>query len=801
MHPVIQEISYGIRALTKNWGFTLIAALTLALGIGVNTAIFSVVNALLLRPLPYADANRLISVTSQDVCAQATLVALREQRNLVDYAGYTQDSELNLTGQGEPTRLVASEVSANFFRLLGVRPLVGRDFQDGEDQAGRGHVVLLSYSLWKSRFDGAVDVVGRSLMIDDQMREIIGVMPSGFRFPSPSSQIWIPMQIDPANVSVYYFNSNTPLIGKLREGASMEKARAEFKVVIAKLQQTYRSNLPEWGNDANVAPLQEVMVAGVRSDLLVLSGAVALVLLVSCANFSNLLVVRNVARRNELSLRAALGASRTRILVQVLTESIMLAIVGGALGLLVCWVGTALLTSWLTAEVPRTIKIGVDLRVLGFTASVSVLAGLVFGLIPALGASKLDSQRPLCAGGRTIVGGRKAVLAAFMVLETAIAVIVVMGAGLLARSIWTLSNNNPGFTAQNVLTAKLTPPRSVCKERVRCIAFYRQVVERIHGLPGVVDASAVSTLPLSGDFTRFAAELEGHPWVPGLPVTLVWDWTVSPDYLRTMRIPLLQGRDFSDSDGEASESVAIVSAATARKYWPGQDPVGKHIRGIWEKGWRRVVGVAGDVHPAALGMDPLAVEGQAYFPFATPIRPTAEMTLIVRATTNPSRMMELIRQIVVEVNSDVPLSHMQSMREVVQDSISQPRSAMRLLASFAVLALLLVTVGMYGVISYAVNQRRGEIAVRLALGARPLDIRRLILGHSLKLVVAGLAIGLPAALAATRVLQSQLFELRSSDPFTYAVGSLMVVGVAAIAAWLPARRASRRDPIVALRYA
>lgn len=798
MHSLIRELRYGIRTLTKNWSFTLIAGLTLALGMGVNTAIFSVVNALLLRPLSYVDPNRLIAVTNQEVCTQATLVALREQSQLVDYADYTEGSELNWTGHGEPTRLVASEVSANFLRLLGARPLLGRDFRDGDDQAGRGHVVLLSYSLWKSRFDGAADVVGRSITVDDQMREIIGVMPSEFRFPSSSSQIWIPIEIDPANVSLYYFSSDMPIIGRLREGVSMEKARAEFKVVIGNLQEKYRANLPDWGNNANLAPLQEVMVEGVRSDLLVLAGAVALVLLISCANFSNLLVMRNVARRNELSLRAALGASRARILMQVLAESLMLALVGGVLGLLVCWAGTSFLTSWLSAEAPTSMKIGVDLRVLGFTATVSVLCGLVFGLIPALGASNLDARGPLCT--RTIVGGRKSVLAVLMVLEIAIAVVVVMGAGLLTKSIWTLSNNNPGFEAQNVLTAKLTPPHSVCKERAQCIGFYRQLMERVHAVPGVVGASAVNALPLSGDFTRFAAELEGHPWAPGMPVTLVWDWTVTPDYLRTMRIPLLQGRDFLDSDIAGSESVAIVSAATARKYWPDQDPIGKHIRGIWEKEWRRVVGVAGDVHPAALGVDPLAVEGQAYFPYATPIRPTTDMTLIVRATTNPFRMRELIRQIVADVNSDVPLSHMQSMRQVVRDSISQPRSAMRLLVSFAVLALLLATVGVYGVISYAVTQRRGEIAIRLALGAIPLDIRRLILGQSLKLVAAGLGIGLPAALAATRFIQNQLFEARSSDPSTYAVGSLLVVGAAAIAAWIPARRASRLDPIVALRY-
>jgi predicted permease len=791
------DVRYGLRSLTKTPSFTILAIAILALGIGANTAIFSVVNAVLLRPLPYPDPARLVAVTTQLVAAPATLVTLRNGSRLVEYAGYTQNSEVNLTGQGEPARIVASEVSANLFRVLGVRPLMGGDFGDGEDLAGHGHAVLLSYGLWKTRFHSDPNVLGRSAVIDDGVKEIVGVMPPDFQFPSPSTELWIPIQIDPSNVSAYYYMANLPLVGRLRPGASLSEARAEFGVLIAPLKAKLQQGLPNWGNDASLDDLQSVMVSGTRGYLLLLLGAVGLVLLIACANFANLLVVRNIVRRKELAVRAALGASRVRILQQVLIESLVVALAGGALGLALSRVGTGILGAHLLSSIPRLAEVSTDSRVFGFTSLLSILTGLGFGLIPALGATKLNGGS-IGLTERTSTGSRRHVLAAFVVVEIAVAVVVVMGAGLLGKSVWLLSGRNPGFDAGHVLTLQVTPPRSVCLTHERCVEFYRQLLERVRALPGVTSASAVSALPLSG-YWRFAAELEGHAWLPGTPVTLIWNWQATPDYLRTMRIPLLQGREFTESDSETGEPVVIISAATAKRYWPGQNPLGKHLRGIWEKQWRRVIGIVGDVHNTTLGVDPSATEGQAYFPYANPIQAVTGMTLAIRTASDPLESIAPVRTAVAEVNADVPISHIQTMKEVVENSFAEPRSMTWLLVSFAALALLLGAVGIYGVISYAVTQRVREIGIRVALGAVPFDIRSLILGQSLRQVAVGLVIGVPVALAATRVLQRQLFEVSTADPLTYLAGSLLVACAALLAAWVPSNRAVRLDPASAVR--
>ena len=571
---VLLDVRYGLRSLAKTPSFTLLAIAILALGIGANTAIFSLVNAVLLRPLPYSDPARLVGVTSQQVSAPATLVTLRTGSRVVDYAGYTQDSEVNLAGQGEPARLVASEVSASLFRVLGVRPLIGNDFHGGEDMTGHGHAVLLSYGLWKTRYHSDPNVLGRSVVIDDDLKEIAGVMPVDFQFPSPSTELWIPIQIDPTDVSAYDYMATLPLIGRLRPGATLAQARAEFDVLMAPLKAKYQQTLPSWGGDARLDDLRKVMVSGARGHLLLLLGAVGLVLLIACANFANLLVVRNIVRKKELAVRAALGASRVRILQQVLIESLIVAVAGGALGLALSWAGTGDLGAHLLGGIPRLAEVSTDSRVFGFTALLSILTGIGFGLIPALGAAKLDIGS-IGLAERTATGGRRRALAAFVVVEITVAVVVVVGAGLLAKSVWLLSGRNPGFDAEHVLTIQLTPPRSVCQTHARCVEFYRQVLGKVRSLPGVTSASAVSALPLSG-YWRFAAQLEGHPWVAGTPVTLIWNWQATPDYLRTMRIPLLEGREFTESDSEAAEPVVIISAATAKRYWPGPNPLGKH---------------------------------------------------------------------------------------------------------------------------------------------------------------------------------------------------------------------------------
>lgn len=799
VETLIQDGRYALRSLRKAPGFTVLAIVILALGIGANTAIFTVVDAILLRPLPYPGPSRLIASASTDVDMQATLVALRQQARMADYADYTQNSEVNLTGQGAPARLVASEVSANLFHVLSVRPFLGRSFHDGEDQAGHGRVVLLSYSLWKTRFHGEPSAVGQSITIDDHSRTIVGVMPADFRFPSVTTQLWIPIQIDPTPNEGWY-NGIYPLVGRLRPGASVAQARAEFKVVIERLKShTFLHAFPSWGTSASIGRLQDVMVTGIRGYLLLLLGAVGLVLLIACANFANLLVVRNTVRQKELAVRAALGAPRLRVLQQVLTESLLLALAGGLFGFLLAWAGTDLLMSSLAFRTSSLSGSGMNWTVLAFTAGLSVLTGIGFGLIPAFGASKIELWRSIRLAEKTMTGGKKPVLAAFVIFEIAISVVVVVGAGLLVKSVLLLSNQNPGFDASHVLTLKITPPEPVCMPYARCVQFYRDVTEKVRALPGVTDAAAVNFLPLSGDHRTFAAELQGHPYVRGKPWTSVSYWSITPQYLNTMRVPLLEGRGFTASDGQGAEPVALVSLATAQKYWPGQNPIGKHIRGIWEKQWRRVVGVVANVHSVELGVDPWAERAQAYFPYAQNFHGSTDMTLVIRSVGRPLDMAAAVRRIVTEVNSDVPISHIQTMNEVVANSISEPRSLMWLLASFAALALLLGAAGIYGVISYVVTQRTREMGIRMALGAKPGQIRRLVLAQSLRYAAAGLAIGLPSALAITRVLHSQLFEVSTTDPMTYVVGLLIVLAMALIAGGVPAIRAARLDPATVIR--
>ena len=796
---LLLDVRYSLRSLNKTPSFTILAVLILALGIGANTAMFTVVDAILLRPLPYPEPGHLVAISKQEIGVPATLVALRQQSKLAEYAGYTQNSEVNLTGQGDPARLVASEVSANFFHVLGVRPLIGRDFRDGEDEIGHGQAVLISYQFWKSRFNGDPEAVGRSLLIDDRMREIVGVMPADFTFPNATTQLWMPIQIDRSNVSAYWYESNLPLIGRLKEGASLADARAEFGVVLGRLLTQYKSILPWWGSGATLEYLDDVMVKGIRGYLLLLFGAVGLVLLIACANFANLLVVRNTIRRKELSVRAALGASRARISQQVTTESLIVALAGGALGFGLAWAGTGLLTSFLPADTPRLSGITIDFRVLGFTAAVSILTGIAFGLIPAFAASRIGRSHSLRLSERGPAGGSKVLLAAFVVFEIAVSVVVLVAAGLLAKSVSRLSGQSPGFDSGHVLALQVSPPDSLCKEAGHCLQFYDELLDKIRALPGVTNVSATSSLPIAGGPSRFAAELEGHPWTQGTPVNLVWDWTVTTDYLKTMGIPLLSGRDFSSADAESAEPVALVSAATAEQYWPRENPIGKHIRGIWQKNWHRVIGVVGDVHTAALGVDPSVEQAQAYFPFANAVRFTTMMTLVIRTAGDPLELVHPVREAVGGLSKDVPVSHIQTMQEALRNSISEPRSMMYLLAAFAALALLLGAAGIYGVISYSVTERWREIGIRMALGAVPSSVARLILSQGLRYAVIGLVIGVPAALAAARVLHSQLFEVSAADPLTYALGACVIAGMALFAAWVPAYRAVRLDPAVAIR--
>ena len=794
----LSDARYAFRSLRKTPGFTCLAILILTLGIGANTAIFSVVNGILLRPLPFPDSDRLLTIGGPSIHQQVSLATLQKQSRTTDYAAYSMGSQVNLTGQGEPARQVASIVSSELFKILGVNPLLGGFFEQG-----RNATVILSYGLWQSRFQGDPNVIGRSVMIDDSPRQVVGVMPPSFRFPRAETQLWTPLRIDPRNAGTYWRLGNLTIVGRLRPSFHLFHADTELRTIIPQIKSTFPMQLwPNWGFDSPVLTMQESMVHDIRPRLLILLGAVGLVLLIACANFTNLLLVRTATRQKEISLRATLGATRARIVQQLLTESLILALAAGVLGLAPAWGGMSLLKASFPPDTPRLAEVGIDLRVFSFLALLSICTGMILGLLPALRASKLDLHQSLKASERSAGSlGRTSLLSAFVVVEVAVAFVVVIGAGLLTKSLWRLSSTNPGFGADHLLTLRVTPNSSLCKVQARCLAFYNDLLDRTRALPGVVSLAAADPLPFSGDAGGFAAEFEGHPYKQGTRAPMLWSSSVTPDYLRTMRIRLLDGRNFTTGDRKGSERVILLSALTAQRFWPGENPLGKHIRGVAVDAWHTVVGIVADTKVLSLGLDPAYIEGQAYLSAGqglgdhTPIN----MTLVIRTVGDPLQFAPVVRTVIVELNRDVPVSQIRTMQEAIAVSISEPRSSMWLLLAFAALALLLGASGIYGVISYSVTQRIREIGVRMALGARPSNIRTLILGQCFLLGLVGLLIGLPTAMGLTQVLQKMLYEVSSTDTATYLTVTALVIAVTILAAYVPTRRGMRLDPAVALR--
>ena len=793
------------RALYKSPGFTLAAALTLALGIGANTAMFTLVDAIILRPLPFPEPGRLIRIDKDVVRQQASLVILRDSSRTTEYGAYSANTEFNLTGQGEPQRLVGTLVSANLFSILGQRPLLGRTFEAGEDAPGQVRAVILSYDLWQHQFRGDPGITGRTITIDDVDRRVAGVMPPDFQFPSPRTAVWIPVRIDRRNVGVYWWTYNLNIAGRLRPGFTAAQAYAELRTFVPRIRDSFPPPWkvwPDWGLKAEVVSLQESLVGDVRVRLLVLLAAVGLVLLVACVNVANLLLARGAAREKEISLRLALGASRSRIAGQLLTESLLLAALGGGAGLAMAFAAGGLFRHILPNDLPRLSGGAVDIRVLAFTAALTLATGLGFGLLPALRFSKGDLQTGLKSVSGAVLGalGHQRLSSTLVAFEIAVGVVVVIGAGLLARSFWELINVKPGFRTTGTLTALLTPNPSLCRVPARCASFYEDVLERAGALPGVQAAAAVNPLPLSGDVGAGAMELEGHPILPGHAAPALWASTVTPDYFAAMGIPVLSGRGFLNSDRAGSELVVLVTAKTGQRWWPGQKPVGKHLRFVAEELQRTVVGVTGDTREAALDGDPDWVEGHIYLPYAQyAVNLGPRMTVVLRTAGSPLLFAEPLRRLVAEIRHDVPVTQLRTMDEVISQSVNTPRSTMWLLFSFAALALLLSAVGIYAVVAYAAAQKRREIGIRIALGARPRDILRGILARSLTVASIGLAFGLVGAYAGTRVLRSLLFQVAPHDVVTFIAMPLVLLLVALCATYVPARRAARVDPAVTLR--
>ncbi|HEV3469892.1 MAG TPA: ABC transporter permease [Pyrinomonadaceae bacterium] len=803
-----QDVRFGLRMLGKRPVFTAVALLTLSLGIGANTAIFSVVNAVLLRPLPYEDSERIVRVwntfaprgLTQLPISEPEFVEFRDQSKSFEHVAAYVTGALTLTGAGEPERVVATESSAALFPVLRVRPELGRTFSAEEEQAGRPEVIVVSHRLWQRRFGADPGLIGKTLALNGRGRTVVGIMPPGFNYPTGDVDLWAPLTIEPAstNLGVHYLD----VIARLKPGVTPGQAQAEMGAVFDGLMRKY----PEYYKDAagagvSLVPLHEQVVGDVRPALLVLLGGVGFMLLIACANVANLLLARAAARKKEIATRTAFGASRLRIVRQLLTESLVLFVLGGALGLLLALWGVHLLVGASPVEIPRMSEVGIDGRVLLFTTLTSLLAGTFFGLAPALQASKPDLNEALKEGGRAGAGGRgqSRTRDLLVVSELALSVVLLVGAGLMVRSFLRLLEVRLGFDPDNVLTMQLSLPHSRYPESHQVVGFYRQLLERVGGLPGVQAAAAVSQMPVGEVRMNASFEAEGRAFEAASAIA---DFNrVTPDYFRAMSLPLVRGRPLAEADTEGLPAAVVINQTMARKFWPGEDPTGKRIRLRADAPWLTVVGVAADTKNRGLGAE---TKPEMYFPHSEQSfglgPPSSAMTLVVRSANDPRQVVSAIRAEVRAMDRDLPVYRVQTMGEVVAASISRTRFTMLLLALFAGLALLLASVGVYGVMSYGVGQRTHEIGVRKALGAQPRDITGLFVRQGFVLALAGVGLGLLGALALTRAMRGLLYGVTASDPLTFMSVPLLLMATALLACYLPARRATRVDPMTALRY-
>ena len=802
---LFQDIRYGARMLQKNSGFTTVAVLTLALGIGANTAIFSLVNGILLLSLPYSNPEQLVSVTG--TYPRGAFVAMREQMRTMEVAAYAVGHELNLTGSGEAVRLTSTSVSAELFSVLGAHPQIGRTFYPGEDVSGQDNYVVLSDAVWKQRFRGDTSIIGRSIELDGISRQVIGVMPPDFRFPSARTQVWIPLHNDSRSVIDYWAGDFMPVIGRLRPGSTLPQARAEIRMFQSRAAALFPWPMPvSWNADTSAVQLQNGMVADVRLRLLMLLGAVALVLLIACTNVANLTLSRAATREKEVTIRAAMGAGRQRILRQLLTESVLLAFLGSLLGLLFAKEGLSLLKSLLPADTPRLLDVHIDWHVLAFTGCLALLTGLVFGLAPALHSSRAALTESLRSGGHgAALSVSQRLRSALVIAEVALSVLLVISAGLMIRSFWALCHVNPGFRAEHILTARITPNESFCNDTTRCLAFYRNVLDQVHTFPGVSGAALVNTLPLGGRVNKRSFDTEDYVVPPGETSPLFWLNIVTPDYFRVMGIPLLFGRGFTNADLSGA-GVAVITAETAHRFWPNESAIGKHIRLLEDKDWRIIIGVIPDVRAYDLQRNaPNWIDGTAYVLYNSTAtlenkRVPAEMTIAIRVASDNSQIGAMLRNSIAGLNQEVPISEVKTMGAFVSEAVSTPASTTSLFVVFAAVALVLGVIGIYGVLSFLVSKRTREIGIRIALGAQPSDVLWLIMEEGAKFSLAGITLGLAGAFAVTRLLSSELYDVNHTDPLTYLGVAILMAAVTLLACYVPTRRAMRADPLTALRH-
>ncbi len=800
-----KDLRYAIRQFMKKPAFTAVAVLTLALGIGANAAIFSVVNAVLLRPLPLGEPDRLIklwetftpggqSQAFQGTVSVPNLKDWLEQNDVFTGIATWQFSSLGLQGQDHPERALGATVSANFFDVSGVQPVAGRGFAEGEDTAGRNRVVVLSDNLWRRNFGADREIINRSITLGGEDHTIIGVMPAWFRFPSASTELWVPLV--PTESQIQSRGSHWMFaMGRLKPDVPLERAQEQMTSIARRLEEQYPNE--QAGRSIKLIPLQEETVQNVRPALMVLLGAVAFVLLIACTNVANLLLARAASRRKEIAIRTSLGASRARLIRQFLTESVLLAVVGGALGLLLALWSLDALLALAADSLPRAGEVGLDWKVVGFTSLLSIATGIVFGLAPALQSSKMDVQSVLKESGAGGASARRnKVRSLLVVVEVASAMVLLVGAGLLIKSFIRLQETETGFKAENLLTMGVALPQAKYSTPQAVPAFYRQTLERIAALPGVEAAGAINLLPIQQTGFNGGIEIEGQgPYPPG-QAPLAEFRVVTPDYFRAMGIPLLTGRSFDDRDQEKSTPVILVNQTLVNKFLDGENPLNRRIR-AGSPEWAMIVGVVGDVRQSGITRE---TRPEIYISYAQAANLARSMSLVVRSSLDTATLTAAIRREVQAVDPAQPIHNIRTMEAVIARSVSNDRLNMILLSIFASAAVALAMIGIYSVMSYTVTQSTRDIGIRMALGAKRADIVRMVVGQGLGLTSIGAVAGLASSYALTRLLESLLYGVSATDAATFAAVPVLLVAVSALACFIPARRATRVDPIVALRY-
>jgi predicted permease len=792
LEELLQDIRYGARILLKQPGFTLIAGLTVTVGIGANTAMFSVVNAVLLRPLPFPEPARLMFVEAKNPTSFAApdfRDLVTQNRSFSHISAYT-DATFNMSGGNEPERVNGARISAGLLPTLGVQPLLGRNLMVEEDRDGGDNVVLLSQGLWQRQFGADAGIVGRAIGLDEQSYTVIGVLPPGLNFPL-DKELFVPLALNASDLSNYggYFLS---LIARLKPGVTLTQANTEVATIIKKSDEEG----PRF-ESVRVIGLQEALVGDVRTMMLALMGAVGFVVLIACANLANLLLTVSARRQKEIAVRLSLGARRSRIVRQFLTESLLLAGLGGVSGLLLTWCGMALINAMLPIAIPRIGEIGVDGRVLWFTFALTVTAGLLFGSFPALRASQTVLTEVLKAGSRTLDGafGSRRLRALLIVSQVALTVVLLTGAGLLIKSFVRLQQTPLGFRPERLLTARVTLRGSAYSMPPQRLSFAERLLEEVRRHPGMRDAALTSFLPFATGNQGFGIFMNDQEEIkPDMPVA---DFrSVSPEYFRVMGIPLLKGREFSSADHERTPMVAVINETMAKRYWPGADPIGQRIKETYFRAvWREIVGVVGSVRHSARGEEP---RPEMFVPWNQV--PAANLNLAVRTQAELAGFETALRRAVAAIDANLPVFEVRTMEDRLFESVARPRFQTVLLGVFASLALVMAVVGLYAVMVVSVVQRAHELGIRVALGAQRGDVIGLVLWQAMKLVGSGVVIGLAGAWTLTRILTTMLYEVKPTDSLTFLAVPVLLIAVAILACWLPARQAARIDPIIALRH-